>query len=61
MVNTQFYNSGGMPGCDGKNDNQGTEDFITSQVCTSTGPAAPSRCGRPVTASGTPSCGAATR
>uniref|UniRef100_UPI000AAF486F chitinase n=1 Tax=Kitasatospora mediocidica TaxID=58352 RepID=UPI000AAF486F len=34
VVNTQFYNSGGMPGCDGKVYNQGTEDFITSQVCT---------------------------
>ncbi|MFE9425325.1 chitinase [Kitasatospora sp. NPDC006697] len=33
VVNTQFYNSGSMPGCDGKNYNQGTEDFITSQVC----------------------------
>ncbi|MCG6499399.1 chitinase [Kitasatospora sp. A2-31] len=34
VVNTQFYNSGGMNGCDGKVYNQGTIDFITSQVCT---------------------------
>ncbi|MQS13805.1 chitinase [Streptomyces kaniharaensis] len=34
VVNTQFYNSGGMNGCDGKVYNQGTVDFITSQVCT---------------------------
>ncbi|MFJ9947785.1 chitinase [Kitasatospora sp. NPDC091207] len=34
VVNTQFYNSGGMNGCDGKVYNQGTIDFITAQVCT---------------------------
>ncbi|MEV7779284.1 glycosyl hydrolase family 18 protein [Kitasatospora sp. NPDC088351] len=34
VVNTQYYNSGGMNGCDGKVYNQGTIDFITSQVCT---------------------------
>ncbi|MFB7383405.1 chitinase [Kitasatospora purpeofusca] len=34
VVNTQFYNSGGMNGCDGKVYTQGTIDFITSQVCT---------------------------
>ncbi|MEV7216604.1 glycosyl hydrolase family 18 protein [Kitasatospora cineracea] len=34
VVNTQFYNSGGMNGCDGKVYTQGTIDFITAQVCT---------------------------
>ncbi|MFD8701497.1 chitinase [Kitasatospora sp. NPDC059648] len=34
VVNTQFYNSGGMNGCDGRVYDQGTIDFITSQVCT---------------------------
>ncbi|BFV57540.1 hypothetical protein KCMC57_up26440 [Kitasatospora sp. CMC57] len=34
VMNTQFYNSGGMNGCDGKVYNQGTIDFITAQVCT---------------------------
>ncbi|GAA2751037.1 MULTISPECIES: chitinase [Kitasatospora] len=34
VVNTQFYNSGGMNGCDGKVYTQGTIDFITSQICT---------------------------
>ncbi|MEV4556949.1 glycosyl hydrolase family 18 protein [Kitasatospora sp. NPDC049285] len=34
VVNTQFYNSGGMNGCDGKVYNQGTIDFITAQICT---------------------------
>ncbi|MFJ5232532.1 chitinase [Kitasatospora sp. NPDC088391] len=34
VVNTQFYNSGGMNGCDGKVYTQGTVDFITAQVCT---------------------------
>ncbi|GAA3008085.1 hypothetical protein GCM10020229_19810 [Kitasatospora albolonga] len=34
VMNTQFYNSGGMNGCDGKVYTQGTIDFITSQVCT---------------------------
>ncbi|MFI6443299.1 chitinase [Kitasatospora sp. NPDC050543] len=34
VVNTQFYNSGSMNGCDGKVYSQGSIDFITSQVCT---------------------------
>ncbi|WP_283148649.1 chitinase [Silvimonas soli] len=34
MVNTQYYNSGSMPGRDGKNYNQGTVDFITAQADT---------------------------
>ncbi|MCD0485774.1 carbohydrate binding domain-containing protein [Streptacidiphilus sp. ASG 303] len=34
VVNTQFYNSGPMNGCDGRVHSQGTVDFITSQVCT---------------------------
>ncbi len=34
VVNTQFYNSGSMNGCDGKVYSQGTIDFITAQVCT---------------------------
>ncbi|WP_354642121.1 chitinase [Kitasatospora camelliae] len=34
VVNTQFYNSGSMNGCDGKVYSQGTVDFITAQVCT---------------------------
>ncbi|WP_169797101.1 chitinase, partial [Streptacidiphilus griseoplanus] len=34
VVNTQFYNSGSMNGCNGNVYSQGTVDFITSQVCT---------------------------
>lgn len=33
VVNTQFYNSGGMPGCDGTVYNEGSVDFITSLDC----------------------------
>jgi chitinase len=32
MVNTQYYNSGSMPGRDGINYSEGTVDFITSQA-----------------------------
>ena len=34
VVNTQYYNSGSMNGCDGGVYSQGTVDFITSMVCT---------------------------
>lgn len=34
VVNTQFYNSGAMNGCDGKVYSQGTVDFLTSLACT---------------------------
>ncbi|MFC1412843.1 chitinase [Streptacidiphilus sp. N1-12] len=34
IVNTQYYNSGSMNGCDGGVYSQGTVDFITSMVCT---------------------------
>ncbi len=33
VVNTQYYNSGTMNGCDGKVYAQGTEDFITALAC----------------------------
>jgi len=33
-VNTQYYNSGSMNGCDGKVYSQGSIDFITAQACT---------------------------
>ncbi|WP_214413896.1 chitinase [Sphaerisporangium fuscum] len=33
VVNTQYYNSGAMNGCDGKAYGQGTVDFITAQAC----------------------------
>ncbi|MCK7627425.1 chitinase [Streptomyces sp. RS10V-4] len=33
-VNTQFYNSGSMNGCDGKVYAQGTVDFLTALACT---------------------------
>lgn len=33
-VNTQFYNSGSMLGCDGKVYQEGTEDFLTALACT---------------------------
>jgi chitinase len=33
VVNTQFYNSGTMLGCDGKVYAQGTVDFMTAQAC----------------------------
>jgi chitinase len=34
VVHTQYYNSGSMRGCDGRVYQQGTVDFVTSQVCT---------------------------
>ncbi|MEV4440034.1 chitinase, partial [Streptomyces sp. NPDC049577] len=33
VVNTQFYNSGSMNGCDGKVYAQGTVDFLTALAC----------------------------
>lgn len=33
VVNTQYYNSGSMNGCDGKVYSQGGVDFITAQAC----------------------------
>lgn len=33
VVNTQFYNSGSMLGCDGKVYAQGTVDFLTALAC----------------------------
>ncbi|MFF0741283.1 chitinase [Streptomyces sp. NPDC004111] len=33
VVNTQFYNSGSMLGCDGESYRQGTVDFLTSLAC----------------------------
>ncbi|MFF3563451.1 chitinase [Streptomyces sp. NPDC002574] len=33
VVNTQYYNSGSMNGCDGKVYSQGTVDFITALAC----------------------------
>ncbi|MCW2505788.1 MAG: glycoside hydrolase family 18 [Actinomycetia bacterium] len=33
VVHTQYYNSGGMLGCDGKVYTQGSVDFITAQAC----------------------------
>ncbi len=33
IVNTQYYNSGSMLGCDGKVYSQGTEDFLTALAC----------------------------
>lgn len=33
IVNTQYYNSGSMYGCDGKLYNYGGVDFITAQAC----------------------------
>jgi len=34
VVNTQYYNSGTMNGCDGNVYAQGTEDFLTALACT---------------------------
>jgi chitinase len=34
IVNTQYYNSGSMNGCDGGVYSEGTVDFITSMACT---------------------------
>lgn len=33
IVNTQYYNSGSMNGCDGNVYSQGSVDFITAQAC----------------------------
>jgi chitinase len=33
VVNTQYYNSGSMNGCDGKVYSEGSEDFITALAC----------------------------
>jgi chitinase len=33
VVNTQFYNSGSMLGCDGESYQQGTVDFLTALAC----------------------------
>ncbi|WP_241777816.1 chitinase [Streptomyces sp. CT34] len=33
VVNTQYYNSGSMNGCDGKVHSQGSVDFLTSLAC----------------------------
>lgn len=46
VVNTQFYNSGSMPGCDGQVYSQGGVDFATTQACTQiTGGLNPSQIG----------------
>jgi chitinase len=34
MINTQYYNSGSMNGCDGNVYSEGSEDFITALACT---------------------------
>jgi chitinase len=34
MINTQYYNSGSMNGCDGNVYDEGTENFITALACT---------------------------
>jgi chitinase len=34
VVQTQYYNSGSMTGCDGKEYHAGTIDFVTAQACT---------------------------
>ncbi|GAB2623087.1 glycoside hydrolase family 18 protein [Streptomyces capparidis] len=34
VVNTQYYNSGSMPGCDGRVYSQGSVDFLTALACT---------------------------
>ena len=34
MINTQYYNSGTMNGCDGNVYAEGTENFITALACT---------------------------
>ena len=33
LVNTQYFNSGPVKGCNGKRYRQGTEDFLTAQAC----------------------------
>ncbi|CAK7281400.1 chitinase [Streptomyces misionensis] len=52
VVNTQFYNSGSMLGCDGKVYSQGTVDFLTALACIQLqGGLAPSQVGLGVPAS----------
>ncbi len=34
MINTQYYNSGTMNGCDGNVYAEGTENFLTALACT---------------------------
>jgi chitinase len=52
IVNTQYYNSGSMNGCNGGVYSQGSVDFITSQACTVLkGGLAPSQVGIGVPAS----------
>jgi chitinase len=34
MINTQYYNSGSMNGCDGNVYSEGTENFMTALACT---------------------------
>ncbi len=34
MINTQYYNSGTMNGCDGNVYAEGTENFMTALACT---------------------------
>ena len=34
MINTQYYNSGSMNGCDGNVYAEGTENFMTALACT---------------------------
>ncbi|MEU6535288.1 glycosyl hydrolase family 18 protein [Streptomyces sp. NPDC047000] len=52
VVNTQYYNSGSMLGCDGKVYSQGTEDFLTALACIQLeGGLAPSQVGLGVPAS----------
>ncbi|MYT33429.1 MULTISPECIES: chitinase [unclassified Streptomyces] len=54
VVNTQFYNSGAMNGCDGKVYSQGTVDFLTALACTQLeGGLAPSQVGLGLPASPT--------
>jgi chitinase len=52
VVNTQYYNSGSMLGCDGKVYSQGTVDFLTALACIQLeGGLAPSQVGLGVPAS----------
>ncbi|WP_329587702.1 chitinase [Kitasatospora sp. NBC_01250] len=52
VVNTQYYNSGSMNGCDGNVYSEGTEDFLTALACIQLqGGLAPSQVGLGVPAS----------
>jgi chitinase len=52
MINTQYYNSGSMNGCDGNVYSEGTENFITALACTELeGGLSPSQVGLGVPAS----------